>query len=121
MNAVTTTEPVSAQTLEHVLGTGDLSKLSTQQRVEYYAKTCESLGLNPLTRPMKFLSLADWTGIVETELFAQTYKSYGLATIRYPVLEIEAHRQIRECLALKVVLHQDRAGKRPQAVDQSGG
>jgi DNA-directed DNA polymerase III PolC len=40
--------------------------------------------------PMKFLSLADWTGIVETELFAQTYKSYGLATIRYPVLEIEA-------------------------------
>jgi hypothetical protein len=40
--------------------------------------------------PMKFLSLADWTGIVETELLAQTYKSYGLATIRYPVLEIEA-------------------------------
>jgi DNA-directed DNA polymerase III PolC len=40
--------------------------------------------------PMKFLSLADWTGIVETELFAQIYKSYGLATVRYPVLEIEA-------------------------------
>ncbi len=40
--------------------------------------------------PMKFLSLADWTGIVETELFAKTYKSYGLATVRYPVLEIEA-------------------------------
>jgi error-prone DNA polymerase len=40
--------------------------------------------------PMKFLSLADWTGMVETELFAQTYKSYGLATIRYPVLEVEA-------------------------------
>ena len=31
--------------------------------------------------PMKFLSLADWTGIVETELFAQTYKTYGLATL----------------------------------------
>lgn len=28
--------------------------------------------------------------LIETELFAQTYKSYGLATIRYPVLEIEA-------------------------------
>lgn len=40
--------------------------------------------------PMKFLSLADWTGIIETELFAQTYKTYGLATIRYPVLEIAA-------------------------------
>ncbi len=40
--------------------------------------------------PMKFLSLADWTGIVETELFAPTYRTYGLATVRYPVLEIEA-------------------------------
>ena len=40
--------------------------------------------------PMKFLTLADWTGIIETELFAQTYKTYGLATVRYPVLEVEA-------------------------------
>ena len=40
--------------------------------------------------PMKFLTLADWTDMVETELFAQTYKSYGLATVRYPVLEVTA-------------------------------
>jgi DNA-directed DNA polymerase III PolC len=40
--------------------------------------------------PMKFLTLADWTGMVETELFAATYKSYGLATVRYPVLEVTA-------------------------------
>ena len=39
---------------------------------------------------MKFLTLADWTGMVETELFAKTYKTYGLATVRYPVLEVEA-------------------------------
>ncbi|HAW01791.1 MAG: DNA polymerase III subunit alpha [Limisphaerales bacterium] len=40
--------------------------------------------------PMKFLTLADKTGIVETELFASTYRSYGLATVRYPVLEVTA-------------------------------
>jgi len=40
--------------------------------------------------PMKFLTLADWTGIIETELFAQAYKTYGLATVRHPVLEVEA-------------------------------
>jgi DNA polymerase III alpha subunit/nucleotidyltransferase/DNA polymerase involved in DNA repair len=40
--------------------------------------------------PMKFLTLADWTGLVETELFAATYRSYGLATVRYPVLEVAA-------------------------------
>ena len=56
MNALTETAPVSAQALEHILGTGDLSKLSTQQRVEFYAKTCQSLGLNPLTRPFRFMS-----------------------------------------------------------------
>lgn len=39
---------------------------------------------------MKFMTLADRTGIVETELFAEGYRSYGLATVRYPVLEIEA-------------------------------
>ena len=27
---------------------------------------------------------------METELFAQTYENYALATIRYPVLEVEA-------------------------------
>jgi len=27
---------------------------------------------------------------VETELFATTYRSYGLATVRYPVLEVTA-------------------------------
>lgn len=38
---------------------------------------------------MKFLSVADRSGIVETELFAATYRSYGVATIRYPVLEVD--------------------------------
>lgn len=43
--------------------------------------------------PMKFLTLADWTGMVETELFATTYRTYGLATVRYPVLEITARAE----------------------------
>jgi DNA polymerase III alpha subunit len=40
--------------------------------------------------PMKFITIADWTGIVETELFAKTYRSYGLNTVRYRVLEVTA-------------------------------
>jgi error-prone DNA polymerase len=39
---------------------------------------------------MKFLTIADRTGIVETDLFGETYRAYGLATVRYPVLEVEA-------------------------------
>jgi DNA polymerase III alpha subunit len=40
--------------------------------------------------PMKFITIADWTGVVETELFARTYQSYAANTVRYRVLEITA-------------------------------
>ena len=40
--------------------------------------------------PMKFLTIADATGIIETELFARTYQSFGLNTVRYRFLEITA-------------------------------
>ena len=68
--------------------------------------------------PMKFLTLADWTGIVETELFADTYRSYGLATVRYPVLEVTATIEPYENgrgFSLRVL----RAGK-PRTRDKSG-
>lgn len=40
--------------------------------------------------PMKFITIADRTGIAETELFARTYRFYGLNTVRYRVLEVTA-------------------------------
>jgi DNA polymerase III alpha subunit len=65
---------------------------------EFVGKTVTTCGLVVEQRthhqitgePMKFLTLADWTGMVETELFAQTYRNYALATVRYPVLEVTA-------------------------------
>jgi hypothetical protein len=43
--------------IEQVLMTGDLAKLSSEQRVIYYNKVCDSLGLNPLTRPFEYATL----------------------------------------------------------------
>jgi DNA-directed DNA polymerase III PolC len=40
-------------------------------------------------QPMKFISLCDYTGFVETELFAKTYRAYGLETIKSPLIELE--------------------------------
>ena len=40
--------------MENIIADGDLSKLTAKQRVEYYQKTCESLGLNPITRPFEY-------------------------------------------------------------------
>lgn len=36
---------------------GDLSKLTPMQKVEYYNKVCESLGLNPLTKPFDIIKI----------------------------------------------------------------
>ena len=38
--------------------------------------------------PMKFLTICDYTGMTECELFAETYARFGLATVRYAVLEV---------------------------------
>ena len=48
----------SPEILEHVLLGGDLAKLTPSQRLSYYRATCESLGLNPLTRPLAYLNLS---------------------------------------------------------------
>lgn len=46
-----------ASMLEQVVIGGDLSRLSPQDRVTYYRKVCDSLGLNPLTQPFRYLTL----------------------------------------------------------------
>jgi len=46
-----------AQVLEKVIVGGDLSKLTPMERVMFYRATCESVGLNPLTRPLEFIYL----------------------------------------------------------------
>lgn len=47
----------SAEIMERVALDGDLSKLDPSQRVAYYTQICESLGLNPFTKPFQYLKL----------------------------------------------------------------
>lgn len=54
---VPTQSPLDAKTMESVLLGGDLSKLTPQQRLSYYQNVCESVGLNPLTRPFDYITL----------------------------------------------------------------
>ena len=43
--------------IESVITKGDLAKLTPQERVAYYKSVCDSVGLNPLTRPFEFITL----------------------------------------------------------------
>ena len=45
------------EVLERVITTGDLARLAPEERVALYARTAESLGLNPLTRPFEYITL----------------------------------------------------------------
>ena len=45
---------------EKVVVGGDLANITPEQRVDYYKRVCESLGLNPLTKP--FLYIKDKRG-----------------------------------------------------------
>jgi len=55
----TTIIPATADAvlLEAVLLKGDLKDLSPAQRVTYYRRVCDSLGLNPLTKPFDYIVL----------------------------------------------------------------
>jgi len=43
--------------IEQVVINGDLQKLNPQQRVTYYNRVCETMGLNPYTRPFDYIVL----------------------------------------------------------------
>lgn len=45
------------EAIESILIGGDLAKLTADERVSYYRALCESVGLNPLTKPFEFITL----------------------------------------------------------------
>ncbi len=45
------------EAVERVLVGGDLAKLTADERVNYYKSVCDSVGLNPLTRPLEYIQL----------------------------------------------------------------
>ncbi len=51
------TVPVDTTIVERVVMQGDLSKLTSEERLEYYRQVCASMGLNPLTRPFDYIDL----------------------------------------------------------------
>ena len=55
--AVQTQDRPMPADVEAALVQGDLSKLTEPQRVAYYMHTCESLGLNPLTKPFAYIKI----------------------------------------------------------------
>ena len=50
-------QAIDSALVEQVLIKGDLRQLTSAQKVSYYTRVCESLGLNPLTQPFAYITL----------------------------------------------------------------
>ena len=48
---------INNENIEKALIGGDLAPLSTEDRLQYYTKVCDSVGLNPLTKPFLYIKL----------------------------------------------------------------
>jgi hypothetical protein len=57
MALATPAPQVPPEVLEQVAVGGDLTGLTAAQRLAYYRAVCQSLGLNPLTKPFEYLTL----------------------------------------------------------------
>ena len=56
-NKINGVAPMDDQIIERVIALGDLKLLKADERNSYYLAICKSLNLNPLTRPLEYLTL----------------------------------------------------------------
>lgn len=57
MESTEITTASDAAMLEQVVVNGDLAKLTAPQRLDYYRQVCQSMGLNPLSKPFDYINL----------------------------------------------------------------
>jgi hypothetical protein len=90
MNKQLTVAPqLSAQSIETVLLKGDLAQLSPEQRLGYYQKVCESVGVNHLTKPFEYITLNS-----KLVLYAKRDATDQLRKIHNVSIEIVAREKI---------------------------
>jgi hypothetical protein len=76
-----TTQP-GGEIIQSLVLQGDLSKMTEAQKVEYYQRFCQSLGLNPLTQPFQIISFQGKQRLYATkDCTEQLRKLHGVSII----------------------------------------
>lgn len=100
----------NAVAMERVIVQGDLSTLTAEQRTGYYNAVCESVGMNPLTKPFEYLKLNG-----KTVLYARREGVEQLRKIHGVSLRI-VKRETAEGLHVVTVQATDRDGRVDEAI-----
>ena len=90
MNSVATQDNMAM--LEHVVVAGDLSKLTPKDRVAYYAQVCQSVGLNPYTKPFAYITLNN-----KLTLYALRDATDQLRSLRKVSVVIKSREMVDNC------------------------
>lgn len=81
MSNIVTTKEKDMMAVESALVRNDISQLSTQEKMTFYNNICESVGLNPLTKPFSFLKLQGREVLYATkDCTEQLRKIHGVST-----------------------------------------
>jgi hypothetical protein len=91
--------------IEQVITKGDLAKLTPLERVTYYKHVCESVGLNPLTRPFEYLALSG-----RLVLYARRDAADQLRKVHGISLEVVDRKMVGDLLIV-TVRARDRTGR----------
>jgi hypothetical protein len=82
---------------ELAIVSGDLSKLTTEERLAYYKKTCESLNLNPLSKPFDYINLNG-----KLTLYATRTATDQLRMLHKVSLKITNREIVNDCYVVTV-------------------
>jgi len=96
---------------ERVVIQGDLAKLTPEERTRYYLAVCDSVGLNPLTRPLEYITLNG-----KLTLYARASATDQLREKRHISVSIVARERIGELYSVTA-----RAQAPDGRVDESTG
>ena len=87
-----------APAIERALVMGDLAGLQPEQRVSLYKAICESVGLNPLTRPFEYITLNG-----KLTLYARKDAGDQLRRIHNISIDIVSREMVDDCYVVKAL------------------
>lgn len=93
------------EAVERALIQGDLSGLSEVERLSYYTQVCESVGLNPLTKPFEYLKLNGKLTLYALKACTDQLRKVNNISIGKPEIQFE------EGLVIVSITARDRIGR----------
>ena len=102
---IATQNGTPADLAEQVAVVGDLAQLSPAQRMAYYGRVCESLGINPFTQPFQYIRLNNKLVLYATRTAADQLRHRNGVSLDAP------HIEFTDDLCIVTVTGRDASGR----------